>query len=629
MKKIIILILPLFIFTSCWKEVVKENTIPFTTTKVLSWSIEIGKNYTAEIKSYESTLLSMETNGRVIFVWAKKWDSVKKWQLLAKIDTEEITNEYETINNINWSLDLLIQHTSWVYDSQIESLVSKKRQLEIILSWVGTEKEDTKSIHRSSIENLNAQIDIGIKRVSLAEINLKMTLDWMNTEEKNIYNNIKNTLTASIILDTTIIDFVDKILWYTSFSKEKNNDIETYFWAKDILKKEKVKEDFITLYNLYQEYKYIYDNKIVPEKYSNNDLTGVIEKGIAFNEALRIFLWDFYTVTDNSIDTISLTQKQIENYKNEIVNFWINIEKLLLSVDWSNTSWLKWIIQWLEKFYEERDKTKAILEKTLDIEKSSLEATKKTLSQTQSFQYSENSKITNSQDLTKEQIIEIEKNIVSLGQEKNAKIQELLLEKENINWNERKLNNTQNNSQLYAPFDWVILNSHIDIWTMIFPWTPVLEIANIKNIYLETNIPKEILEDKKIGDVISFRSSGKETKTGTIEQIYNYLDEKNKYMTVEILPFDKENLMLRENVKVFFSNDSSTGSIIPNNSIVQKFSIPWIYTQSWNTLVFKNIQIKEQNDYESLVVWVEEWEEVVTEWKENVYDGYIIDIYIK
>lgn len=629
MKKILIFILPLFIFTSCWKEEVKENTIPFTTTKVLSWSIEIGKNYTAEIKSYESTLLSMETNGRVIFVWAKKWDSVKKWQLLAKIDTEEITNEYKTINNINWNLDLLIQHTSWVYDSQIESLVSKKRQLEIILSWVGTEKEDTESIHRSSIENLNVQIDIGIKRVSLAETNLKMTLDWMNTEEKNIYNNIKNTLTASIILDTTIIDFIDKILWYTPFSKEKNNDIETYFWAKDILKKEKVKEDFITLYNLYQEYKYIYDTQIVPEKYSNVDLTGAIEKGIAFNEALRIFLWDFYTVTDNSIDTISLTQEQIENYKNDIVNFWISIEKLLLSVDWSNTSWLKWIIQWLEKFYEERDKTKAILEKTLDIEKSSLEATKKTLTQTQSLQYSENSKITNSQELTREQIIEIEKNIISLEQEKNAKIQELLIEKENINGNERKLNNTKNNSQLYAPFDWVILDSHIDIWTMIFPWTPVLEIANIKNIYLETNIPKEILEDKKIGDVISFRSSGKETKTGTIEQIYTYLDEKNKYMTVEILPFDKENLMLRENVKVFFSKNSSTGSIIPNNSIVQKFSIPWVYTQSWNTIVFKNIQIEEQNDYESLVVWIEEWEEVVIEWKENVYDGYIVDTYIK
>lgn len=629
MKKILIFILTLLIFTSCWKEEVKENTIPFQTTKVLSRSIEIGKNYTAEVKSYESTLLSMETNGRVLFVWAKKWDSVKKWQLLAKIDTEEINGEYETISNIYWNLDLIIQHTLWTYESQIDSLASKKRQLEIILSWVNTEKKDTSSIHISSIENLKAQIDIGTKRVSLAETNLKMTIEWMNTEEKNIYNNIKNTITASIILDTTIIDFVDKILWYTPFSKEKNDSIDTYFWAKDILKKEKIKEDFITIYKLYKEYKNIYDEKIVPEKYSNDDLVMFIEKGIVFNESLRVFLWNFYTVTDNSIDNIFLTQQEIESYKNDIVNFWTSIEKLILSIDGNTTAWFKWITQWLEIFYEKRDKTKAILEKTLDIEKSSLEATKKTLTQTESIQYSENSKIKNSQELTWEQIIEIEKSITSLQQEKDTKIQELLLEKEKLHGNERKLNNIEKNSALYAPFDWVILESHIDIWTMIFPWTPVLEIANIKNIYLETNIPKEVLEDKKIGDIISFRRSGKETKTGTIEQIYTYLDEKNKNMTVEILPFNKENLTLRENVKVYFSKNSNTGSIIPNNSIVQKFSIPWIYTQSWNTLVFKNIQIEEQNDYESLVVWLKEWEEVVTQWKENVYDGYIIDTYIK
>jgi hypothetical protein len=52
--------------------------------------------------------------------------------------------------------------------------------------------------------------------------------------------------------------------------------------------------------------------------------------------------------------------------------------------------------------------------------------------------------------------------------------------------------------------------------------------------------------------------------------------------------------------------------------------IPWVYTIEENKVVFRNIEIVKQNDGFSEVKWVNIWDIIITQWKENLYDWEIL-----
>jgi hypothetical protein len=49
--------------------------------------------------------------------------------------------------------------------------------------------------------------------------------------------------------------------------------------------------------------------------------------------------------------------------------------------------------------------------------------------------------------------------------------------------------------------------------------------------------------------------------------------------------------------------------------------IPWVYVlENW-IVKFKNIEILKQNDSFSSVKWLEVWETIILDGKENIWDG--------
>jgi hypothetical protein len=48
--------------------------------------------------------------------------------------------------------------------------------------------------------------------------------------------------------------------------------------------------------------------------------------------------------------------------------------------------------------------------------------------------------------------------------------------------------------------------------------------------------------------------------------------------------------------------------------------IPWVYVFDWKKAHFKNIKILKMGQYFSEVEWLNPWEKVITDWKENIFD---------
>jgi hypothetical protein len=67
-------------------------------------------------------------------------------------------------------------------------------------------------------------------------------------------------------------------------------------------------------------------------------------------------------------------------------------------------------------------------------------------------------------------------------------------------------------------------------------------------------------------------------------------------------------------------NNELWTTLIPNNAIIQKYMLPWVYVIIENKAIFKQIEIISSSDNYSLVKWIEVNSKIITQWKDNIYD---------
>lgn len=628
MKKIITLFLLWTLFlTSCQQEeeqIVKKH---FETTLSKTGSLEVMKNYIGNVDSYWKSLLSPEISGSISFLWVKQWDMVYAWQLLAVIETEEIGVELKNNEKLISSLENIKTLTIENFEKNKEILKTKESQLSLAKSGNDKDLESTNTINTSELKTLESQIALAENRVELAEINLEKSRKTLDEQEKNIYSNIKNTLTNSLIITTNTINFVDQILGYTDNNEDKNDQIDVYIGGKDRSTKKEVERDFIEIYKSFLDYDNLYEENISSWNYDNETLKSFTQEWIKFSEDLLSFLEDFYDVIDNSIDNVYLPQTQIDAYKQQISSFGAQIEASLISQEGNMTVWLKGIMQSLENFYVEKDKSIALLEWNIKIEKSNLEQMRNTYTQYENVNKLKVEKIETQTAISEEQIKEIEKSIESLDKEKEAKLSELDLEIEKLKGGINSLSVSAWNALITAPFDGVINKKFIDIGTSVFPWSPLFEIVDTNNLFINAEISLEESQKLNIGETLTYTSeTTSKTMTGTLVKIYPIANETTKNVKVEILP-KVNSLQYWEIIKISFIEDTGEkeeGIIIANNAILEKFMTPWVYVLKENVVSFKHIEILAQNDYFSLVSGIESGETLLTNGKENFYDGEII-----
>lgn len=610
MKKLfIILSFTLFLF-SCWTE--QEIQIQkkyFQTWSVFSWSVDNFNTYVWYLEWENSTNLSTKLWWRVDWLYVEEGDYVNAWDLLLTLDSMEAKVGYNTSDSAVLWLQDLKNSTIAMYDEQIKAMEEKQNQAMIWKSWITTWLEDVKNIS-------NTNLDTALTWLETAKLNLENTKIIFGTKEKNIYNNSKNAIVSSVILDTSIINFIDEILWVTSANENKNNSYEIYLSAKNPSKYVETKKQFFVTYELYKSYKKLYDEEIENKNPSNEVLLKTLNLWEELAESIKILLSNTYDVLDYTVENVALSKETLDWYKNIISTFWTNVESSLMTVSWEYFLWLKWSKQSLWDFYDQKKLQLDLLEKQVQL-------AQRTYDQSKAWNDAKINETETQNQVIDSQIKEVILWIESLKKQKETSINEIYLKINEANWQKNSSAVMINSWEIRSPISWVIVSKNVELWQVIGWWMPVFIIADTKNMKLDILVEDSVLQNIAVWQDILLDVDWYEKQVkANITMIYPSKDLITKKTKVEISFKNTFGLQIWTYTKVFLSNISDFDSLlIPNSAIVSKYMIPWVYIL-WDdlTLTFKKIEIIKSNDKFSNITWLKSGDIIITEWKDNFYE---------
>ncbi len=636
MIKKIITTLTLIIFTfslvSCDKQ--EEKLVKYyKTTKVASGSINLEDDFVWYVESNLKTQLWTKQWWLIRDIYVKEGDIVNAWDIIARFDNAESSTSLVNQEKMILQMQELKDSISKSYDSQIDITRSLENQININLNWANNILSLTKNIKDKELASINSQIETTKNALETTKIELEQTKLVFNTKEKNLYSNGKNAITSSMIIDTNTIKYADELLWVINPTNDDNNDVfEDFLWAKDTNQKTQVIEQFKTVNRSYLNYKNIYETTILNKEPSNEEIKNTLTIWIDFNNELRNFLKDLYETVDNSVSSEpNFWTNVINNHKQTISNFWSNIESILVTVSWNYVLWLKWIKESIDDFNSEKEKALTLLQKKVDLANNNLDTISKNYEQAIEWN---NLKISDVETKTKdagEKLNEINKNRASIETNKNAKLSELNLETTKIEiWKDLTLVSISN-SIIRSPISWVVTKKFVEMWQVIVPSMPIVEISDNRDIKIVFEIPDNTLSKIKLWDKVNISIEWNDWfREWIIKTIFPIKNEITKKTKIEISLFNPKDIIIWSIAKLYINDKSKNWIFIQNKTIIEKYMIPWVYViktnkKLWKTIEFRQIKILKQNDEFSLIEWLKTWEEIITDWKENLFDGEVLE----
>jgi len=636
MKKIISIILILVItlnLTSCNNEEIKLSKY-YKSTKAEIWSINLEDNYIGYIESETVSQIWSKQWWLINNIYVKEWDYINKWDIIAKIDSNESNTTLKYQEKMLQTINDLKSNVADNFDKQIDITDSLENQVKINLEWTKSMLELTKNIKDKEINLINSQIENTKTALETAKIELNQTKTVLDNKEKNLYSNWKNAITTSMIIDTNTINFIDKLLWIINKENDHNNDLFwNYLWARDIKQREIVVKEFSNIYNQYKDYKKIYEEQILNNTPNTSQIENTINIWINFNDNLRNFLKDFYTTLTNSIaNDPNFTQNEINSYKDTVISFWNSIESALITVSWNYTLWLKWIQESITDFKTEKEKNLQLLQKKVDLANNSLNTINKSLEQAIEWNNLKITDVETKKQEVNEKLNEINKNKLSINSNKNSKITELDLENDKLNLSKELSLVSISNSVIRSPISWIVSKKMVEIWEVIVPSMPIIEISDPNNTKITYEVNDNTLTKIKQWDQVDISIEWKnELSKWVISKIYPIKNEITKKTKIEVIPINKDNLKIWSIAKLYIKDESQKWIYVKNDSIIENYMIPWLYIIEENKkektkkISFKKINIIKQNDEYSLIEWIKQWDEIITDWKENLYDWEILN----
>ncbi|MDD2907572.1 MAG: efflux RND transporter periplasmic adaptor subunit [Candidatus Gracilibacteria bacterium] len=611
MKKLITIIFFSLTLFSCSNE---NNVITpqkyFQTGSVFTGSVDNFSTYVGYLEGENTTNLSTKLGGEVVGIYAKEGDYVKAGDLLLSLDSMEAKVGYSTSSSIVSGLEDLKNSTASMFDEQIKAMEEKKNQANIGKTGIFTGLEDVKNIASS---NLNT----ALTGLETAKLNLENTKIIFDTKEKNIYDNSRNAIVSSVILDTNIINFIDNILGVTEANKNKNNDYEIYLSAKKSGFYNDSKIQFSKTNELYKKYKKMYDENIEDKNPSNEVLLETLDLGEQIAESIKVLLSITYDVLDNTVENTYLSKETLDGYKNTIATFGTNIESSLITVSGEYFLGLKGSKQSLSNFYDQKKLQLELLEKQVEL-------AQKTYDQ---YKVSNDAKINETQtktEIANSQINEVAIGIESLKKQKQAQIDEINLKIKEALGQQNNSSVMINSGEIRSPISGVIVSKNVELGQVIGGGMPVFTISDEKNLKLNILVGDEVLQNLVLGQDILLDVDGYDKQVkAKISMIYPSKDFITKKTKVEISFKNNYNLKIGTYTKVFLSNIGDFDSIlVPNSAIVSKYMIPGVYVLNQdNTLIFKKVDIVKSNDRFSEIIGLKSGDIVITEGKDNFYDG--------
>jgi len=242
MIKYIIFILLLLFVTWCWKEEiingVEKKDFVINVKDISEFWKNTNLSKVGTLKSSQNIKISSNAIGRVMWIYVKEGDSVKKWEILARLD-DNIANYQINLERANNALKKAKLNYSKLKNSLNKGVYDLNVNIDNLkIDW----NNSSSSLQLEKIDNSIKKINIDYENLKISNSQTKI---WFNSSLAKELNSYKN-------LTSDLIRFSDELLSVTEKNLYTNVNIKNYLWAKDTNQKkesEKLLRDLIK-YNI-------------------------------------------------------------------------------------------------------------------------------------------------------------------------------------------------------------------------------------------------------------------------------------------------------------------------------------------------------------------------------------------
>ncbi len=311
------------------------KTSSWTILTVETWSIKnsIEVSWVSELVDEQSLKFTKEwTITKVNF---KAWDTIKKWDIIAEIDSSDV---YDSIDEAKINLENANLSYDQLYDSPDESQILQSKNSitssENSYSIAKKELANLKVTQNNSLDELEKSIENSKKDLDSAKASLELTKNELETTKKEQANSLGNTVsnkstTVQNIEDSfktnlaeieKIIEQSDYIMWVTPENEEKNDIYEDFLGAKNAAVKNAASSSLLESISLYTKIKtdlgkYDYSWKLV-------DIKELLGEFLLTYEKLAETTDYIYKTLDASIESVwALTSSDIESKKSTMSSY--------------------------------------------------------------------------------------------------------------------------------------------------------------------------------------------------------------------------------------------------------------------------------------------------------------------
>jgi len=555
------------------KEHIDYDSVSKTYT-INSWSILSQNKFVWTLKSVNESFISFKLPWRIQKMYVQEWDVLKKGQLLAELNWNEVKSQFSSVKDMINSLWNVYKSTESMFDAQIDSMNIKISQAKLAMEWTKTWLSDTKNISNEQIQTAEKQVDQAKNGLTTAQINLWQTKNVLSWTEANIYSNAKNAISSANILETNFLNFVDEIYWISDKRKNDNNAYENYLSAKDTSLKQEIKDSWS---KINKDYKDLLSNLWDVNQFSEKQIEEKLKTMETILETSRILADKVYKSIDASVASRYFPQSKINQLKQQTVAYQQNIEKGLIIAQWNYLLWIKGSLQAISNFKKEKNMKLDLLQKQSEQAQSWLATAEQALKQYQATAKWKVNQVNTKNDIVKQQYEQALKWLESLKKQKQTQLDSIKSKIAQLKWNKNLAAVKLWDIRLYAPYSGIILSKKSEVWQVVWAGIPIFKIWTLDSLEWVFDIPLSEVEKVKVGDFVYVKALWN-TITWAISLIHPQADPISKKITVEVslikVPKNWKNGMY---ITWYPKNDHITWIVIPYDLVRYEYGKAYVY----------------------------------------------------
>lgn len=563
LKSTLFILTSLLLLSSCSEEPIKTNKY-YKTYQTQTGSIAIQDDIIATVEWNKTSSLAFRSAGIVEDILVSPGDRVKKWQVLARL----------------WNNEGSIQSSG---------LINIQKELQNL--------EKTTNIVQSGIENTSNAIsklyDERIKWLDTNILSLENTLEQARQKLWNQNTWLGNTFETFAHdfdrVSTAMLYEGDKILGITTNFEYANNGWEPYLGTRVGNSMSLAEDDWNTLYAIRGKIRAYTETgaTITDINKAIDDLKNAYLSARNFAKSMNYML-------QNSVVGGGLAEERL--------NGWIATWNWLSADNqWSEASFITW--------------KNGILDLTNTSASGSAVADKNIISlqlELANLKQSKNTLIAEKQAKLKE----IKSNADAL----DSKKWEIFVQLWESQMNASLARESLEYNIIYAPYDGVILEKYMEEWMVIGAGNPLLKISSTDGKMAKIYIDNSMYWYTE-GDILNSRA-WENTLSGTISLIQQQKDPLHNKNYTEVAM--NGNLAIGEKITIHLEHKKSNlqnGSIVPLSAIINRYGPPGVYVLDGQTARFQLVEILSSDMQFAEVIGIPEWALIITDGKENIYDG--------